>query len=100
MNDLNSAISRLEDALGQLGAEHVPPIGWEDRVLRALDSAESDSRPEPMETLPAAVVLPSRPANGDAPRGDRMRPVVVFERTAVAATRDSLPRLRRPWRSI
>jgi len=46
MTDENNSITRLEEALGRLGAEHEPPAGWEDRVLGVLDKAEVD-RPEP-----------------------------------------------------
>jgi hypothetical protein len=32
---MTDPIRRIEDAIAQLGAEHEPPAGWEDRVLAA-----------------------------------------------------------------
>lgn len=46
MTDENNSITRLEEALGRLGAEHEPPKGWEDRVLSILDKVELDERSE------------------------------------------------------
>lgn len=37
---MTAPLDRIEAALAQLGAEHVPPVGWEARVLAAV-------RPEP-----------------------------------------------------
>ena len=46
MTDENNSITRLEEALGRLGAEHEPPKGWEERVLGVLDKSEPDERSE------------------------------------------------------
>jgi hypothetical protein len=69
MTDENNSITRLEEALGRLGAEHEPPKGWEDRVLGVLDKAKID---EPAVTQ-SSDVLPwpgtGRPPNVEAQGG-------------------------------
>jgi hypothetical protein len=96
---MSDPIERLERALGQLGVEHEPPHGWEERVLAAIEP-----RPRrrwwwlaiPCFALLLAVVLvprwgvqdpgalalvveripATRPVRGDMQVGDRIRVTV------------------------
>jgi hypothetical protein len=69
MTDETNSLTRLEEALGRLGAEHEPPEGWEDRVLDVVDKATdaadlADDRPDATATRPPDV-LPW-PGTGEA----------------------------------
>jgi hypothetical protein len=62
MTDETNSLTRLEEALGRLGAEHEPPKGWEDRVLDVVDKAKDtaeladDTRPAAAVTEPSGVL--------------------------------------------
>jgi hypothetical protein len=59
MTDESNALTRLEEALGRLGAEHEPPEGWEDRVLDVVDKSRDAAELAEHDRTEAAVTDPS-----------------------------------------
>jgi hypothetical protein len=70
MTDETNSLTRLEEALGRLGAEHEPPKGWEDRVLDVVDKAKDAAELAASDRPEAAVTDPSEllplPGTGEA----------------------------------
>jgi hypothetical protein len=76
MSDPNDPSRRLEAALERLGAEHVPPTGWEARVLAAIDRSEqanAEHAAHPSDP-PIAGKPPSAPARDLARRQTPVHP--------------------------
>jgi hypothetical protein len=90
MTDEINSLTRLEEALGRLGAEHEPPKGWEDRVLDVVDNAQDAAELADVDLPAAAATDPSDvlpwPGTGNAASAahDRTPPPPIADRTTEA----------------